>query len=71
MSAREKSDLSEVAEKRERTKRPRLRRSSWSEGTGPRRMRNCKARSGRRAGQPCHRRRPAYEKPSPGTNRAS
>jgi hypothetical protein len=33
--------------------------------------RSCKARSGRRAGKPCHARRPAYEKPSPGTDRTS
>ena len=32
-------------------------------------MRNCKARSGLRAGQPCHRRRAAYEKPSTGTRK--
>ena len=45
--------------------------ASWSEGAGPRRMRECNARSGRRAGQPCHRRRPAYEKLSTGTGRRS
>ena len=66
MSAMEKSDLPEVAGS-ERTRRPRPPRSPWSEGAGPRRMRTCKARSGRRAGKPCHERRPAYEKPSSGT----
>ena len=30
---------------------------------GPRGMRNCKARSGHRAGQPCHKRRAAYARP--------
>ena len=70
MSAMEKSDLPEVARKRAK-KRPRPLRSPWSEGAGPRRMRTCKARSGHRAGKPCHRRRPAYERPSPGTDRTS
>src|SRR3954466_1885703 len=34
-------------------------------------MRNCKARSGRRAGKPCHRRRIAYVELSPGARRRS
>ena len=32
---------------------------------------DCKARSGRRAGKPCHRRGTAYEKRSTGTRRRS
>src|SRR5205807_10533169 len=41
-------------------------RSRWREAAGPREMRNCKARSERRAGKPCHRRRTAYVELSPG-----
>src|SRR5437016_14475191 len=47
------------------------RRSRWREAAGPREMRNCKARSERRAGKPCHRRRTAYVELSPGTKRRS
>ena len=36
---------------------------------GPRGMRNCKARSGHRAGLPCHKRRAAYERLLTGTRR--
>ena len=32
-----------------------------AKGRGQKRMRGCKARSGRRAGKPCHARRPVYE----------
>ena len=68
MSAKEKSDLPEVAKKR--ANKAASATAELVERRGrPRRMRNCKARPGRRAGRPCHRRRPAYEKPSSGTDR--
>src|SRR5262249_28511452 len=41
----------------------------WSEGRGPRGMRASKARSGRRAGQTCHRRWNAYGKHWPSHTR--
>ena len=74
MSAREKSDLPEVAWKRANKKaasaaaEPRGAKGQGqgecgtAKSAGGRR----RARSGRRAGQPSDRRRPAYEKPSSG-----
>ena len=62
----EKSDPPEVA-KKQANKAASAAAEPVERRAGPRRMRGCKARSGRRAGKPCHRRRPAYEKPSPGT----
>jgi hypothetical protein len=50
MNALEKSDLPEVARKRAKQSDLGCGRSLRSEEAGPRRMRNCKARSGRRAG---------------------
>src|SRR3954454_1226956 len=41
----------------------------WDQAVGPRGMRNCKARSGCRAGKPCHRRRIASVELSPGARR--
>jgi hypothetical protein len=72
MSAREKSDLPEVAEKRANKAASAAaelveRRGGAKENAEL----QSKARSGRRAGKPCHRRRPAYEKPSTGTDRRS
>jgi len=65
MSAMEKSDLPIVARKRA-NKAASAAAEPVERRAGPRRMRNCKARSGLRAGKPRHRRRPAYEKPSSG-----
>ena len=70
MSAKEKSDLPEVAEKRANKAASAAAELVERRG-GAKEMRNCKARSGRRAGKLCHERRPAYEKPSSGTSRTS
>jgi len=59
MHGPEKSDPAIVAMK-PANKRSNPPRSRWSEGQGPRGMRTSKARTGRRAGQTCHRRWNAY-----------
>ena len=59
MHGPEKSDPPIVAGKSANKAAP-PRRSRWSEGAGSRGRRNCKARSGPGAGQPCPRRRTAY-----------
>ena len=70
MSAREKSDLSEVAEKRA-NKAASAAAELVERRDGAKENAELQSRSGRRAGKLCHERRPAYEKPSSGTNRTS
>ena len=62
MNGLEKSDLPIVAGKLANGAALTAKESVERRG-GTRRMWTCKTRSGRRAGKPCHVRRPAYEKP--------
>ena len=70
MHGRDKFD-SPIVPARPAKKRCKPRRSWWRQGVGAREMRNCKTRSGRRAGQLCPMRRTAYEKQLNGTSRRS